>query len=49
LTALIVIVVFSVFVMPIVFLLELRHDLSSAIANGAFGVSAIIVLMIVFC
>jgi hypothetical protein len=48
LTALIVIVVFSVFVMPIVFLLELRHDISSAIANGAFGVSAIIVLMIVF-
>jgi hypothetical protein len=46
--ALIVIVAFSVFVMPIVFLFGLRHDISSAIANGAFGLVAILVLMIVF-
>jgi hypothetical protein len=45
---LIVIVTFSVFVMPIVYLFGLRHDISSAIANGAFGVTALIVLMIVF-
>jgi hypothetical protein len=34
--------------MPIVYLLGLRHDISSAIANGAFGITALIVLMIVF-
>jgi hypothetical protein len=34
--------------MPLVYLLGLRNDISSAIANGAFGVTALLVLTIVF-
>jgi hypothetical protein len=46
--ALVVIIAFSVFVMPIYYLLKLRHDLSSAIANVAFSFTALIVLMVIF-
>jgi hypothetical protein len=34
--------------MPLVYLFGLRNDISSAIANGAFGSTALIVLTIVF-
>jgi hypothetical protein len=34
--------------MPVVYLLGLRHDVASAIANGAFGATAIIVMLIIF-
>jgi hypothetical protein len=44
----VVIASFCVFVMPIVYLLGLRHDISSAIATAAFGFCGIIVLFIVF-
>jgi hypothetical protein len=43
-----VIAALSVFVMPIVYLLGLRHDISSAIATIAFGVGGILVMVIVF-
>jgi archaellum biogenesis protein FlaJ (TadC family) len=46
--ALVVIIACSVFVMPLVYLLGLSHDISSAIANGAFGAVAILVMLIVF-
>jgi hypothetical protein len=46
--ATIVIAALSVFVMPIVYLLGLRHDISSAIATLAFGVGGILVMVIVF-
>ena len=48
LSATIVIAVLGVFVMPLVYLLGLRHDISSAIANIAFGLGGIIVMAIVF-
>lgn len=34
--------------MPLVYLLKLRHDVSSSIATVAFGVGGIIVMLIVF-
>jgi hypothetical protein len=39
---------FSVFVLPIVYLLRLRHDVASAIATASFGFCGIIVLWLVF-
>jgi hypothetical protein len=46
--ATLVIAALSVFVMPIVYLLGLRHDISSSIANIAYGIGGILVLTIVF-
>jgi hypothetical protein len=37
-----------IFVMPVVYLLGLRHDISSAIATSAFGIGGMIVLGIIF-
>jgi hypothetical protein len=43
-----VIAVFAVFVMPLVYLLGLEHQISSGIATVAFGVGGIAVLVTVF-
>jgi hypothetical protein len=43
-----VIAVFAVFVMPLVYLLGLDHQISSGIATVAFGAGGIIVLVTVF-
>jgi hypothetical protein len=43
-----VIAVFAVFVMPLVYLVGLEHDVASGIATVAFGLGGIIVLMTVF-